>query len=1171
MKGSNSRFSLRPDRRYSNTAHIQGGMVTDADLTEAGQLHQERDEVQNTVVTGTGTPAVDGIVRLGEDDISLQQGYVLAEGKLGLLVSSKKDATIAGTLLFGAQADLPEGPVMPAGKALLYADLWERPIFALQDNYLADPGLHGAETSYRTRTMVQIKALPLTGEMTRDQAMDDLAKGTGMFRRKGDALAKVTPKNTEIAVDDCDPCADQVDIVPSVPNALFRLEVVEVTRDNKGRPSKARFAWSMENAAVIETMAQIKDPASGEAMKATFSRDGAVYQYFSDTTEAQIGRFTPGFDPIKSEFDKALGDKAFTHVRRWDGAAVVNVKNSTVPATDQIGQGKMTAAAGRAKLTVDAFTVEIAFADRELLAGDYWLIELRRFASQPDRVRLVGSTANKDALPSGIEHHFCALFLTDNGKGLVPSNAEKRRLSFPALTDIPASHVSFDSECPQFFDNAENVADALNALCDLDASQIRFDPPADCQRFDGTTKVDEALKELCSVQDDTMLTQVLRVMMDWGVVCGLRLKLDAANTTNISWTAGTMLDRTGRLVEVKPGKIDLRTVPEENIKGKLGDIMTKNGEICLSMAAGKNGKLEFFLTDYVTAFGPKDRDFREAVRACIEGRKWIDFGGIMRPLDKAEAGVVKKMADAWANRKAFDGKVPMTIPEETVAKAVNKTLVRDYVANAAPDRAKEIEIILRDAEAKFNPRAARGSVRDIRRMQLAAAQFGIIAAAEEEDSIACECVHAFTPCPPDPGKFGRLVPVACIKMVERTDNLTDLSEVCDFCCRKQAMTWRALRYYDGSFIDNRINEIKEKCCRPTEPKPGIDFGDWFDDWVGGIYDPKPVDPVPFPDPRPEPHPLWPPITRPGGGLSPINPGWTDPVPYGPGKYINPKPDISRLPLNQAATVLTGNGFDVVETLNLDDGADPFEKLGALGLKGDSVLGRDTPEPGDKVIMLSSGGKAVDFVVFEKGSGKLPFETEAETKARVEKIVATLDFTKAVVATPAAEPKVPTDFSAFENKLKDLMKDRDKAESELGKLAELRAKLSEDVGGLEAKMSEMSTLRETVTADIEKSRTELKKIAELKETSLRDISAATKELEDVQRGHDEFVVKMRREQPIESVLGSNTAAINALKARGMVTVGDIETAPTRNLTAVLNRTGLNGSTAKRLVDTFIKRR
>ena len=507
MKGSNSRFSHRPGRRYSNAANIQGGMVTDADLTEAGQLHQARDEAQNLITVGSGSPARDGIVRFEKDDVTLQQGWVVAEGKQGRLVAASGDATLDGAALFKAQADVPDGPELPDGKVLLYADLWERPVFALQDPYLADAGLHGAETSYRTRTMVQIKALPLDDNMTLERAMTDLNDGMGFFRRKGSALVTVKPKNTEIAVDECDPCADQVDIVPSVPNALFRIEVTEVVRDDQGNATFARFAWSMENAAAIETTKRLKDAATGAAMKAAFARDGAVYQYFSDATEARIGIFPPGVDPAGSEFATTLTDRPFSHVRRWDGTAAVDLTNSTVPADSQMGLGKMTAAAGKALLTVDLFTLEIDYNDRALLAGDYWLIELRRFAPEAERLRLVGTEDTQDGRPVGIVHHLCALFTLEDGKGHVLSDAEMRRLSFPALTDIPASHVSFAPNCAEFFDNAENVADALNSLCDLDAGQVAFAP--ECPAFfDNAANVADALNSLCVLDAGQVLFQM---------------------------------------------------------------------------------------------------------------------------------------------------------------------------------------------------------------------------------------------------------------------------------------------------------------------------------------------------------------------------------------------------------------------------------------------------------------------------------------------------------------------------------------------------------------------------------------------------------------------------------------------------------------------------------------
>ena len=42
MKSLISRESYRPDKRYSGVYHIQGGMVTDADLDERSRITQDR-------------------------------------------------------------------------------------------------------------------------------------------------------------------------------------------------------------------------------------------------------------------------------------------------------------------------------------------------------------------------------------------------------------------------------------------------------------------------------------------------------------------------------------------------------------------------------------------------------------------------------------------------------------------------------------------------------------------------------------------------------------------------------------------------------------------------------------------------------------------------------------------------------------------------------------------------------------------------------------------------------------------------------------------------------------------------------------------------------------------------------------------------------------------------
>lgn len=272
MKGSNSRLSFNAEKRFSTVLNVQGGMVTDSDLVESNQIALSRDEHIARTAIDTGVPASGGMITWFGDMPALQPGVVVADGKLGHFrtlepVKPEEDPLLALKL----QADFPDPPLPDKGEYLIYADLWERPIFALQDRDITDAGLHGVETAYRTRTMVQLKSVEAKAE---EDALALVKSGKGPFARTGTALVKLEPRAADVEVDDCDPCADQIEVEQTLPNALFRLEVTEVERDEDGKPIRARFAWSMENGSVIE----LNQPGIREGIE----RDGAVYQFFSD-------------------------------------------------------------------------------------------------------------------------------------------------------------------------------------------------------------------------------------------------------------------------------------------------------------------------------------------------------------------------------------------------------------------------------------------------------------------------------------------------------------------------------------------------------------------------------------------------------------------------------------------------------------------------------------------------------------------------------------------------------------------------------------------------------------------------------------------------------------------------------------------------------------------------
>ena len=91
------------------------------------------------------------------------------------------------------QADFTGAPDLPEGPHLIYADVWERTVFAGQNAALTDPGLHGTETSYRTKTMVQLKTLPLgEGGFTDAQS---IMEGDPQFARAGTATLEMTTQS----------------------------------------------------------------------------------------------------------------------------------------------------------------------------------------------------------------------------------------------------------------------------------------------------------------------------------------------------------------------------------------------------------------------------------------------------------------------------------------------------------------------------------------------------------------------------------------------------------------------------------------------------------------------------------------------------------------------------------------------------------------------------------------------------------------------------------------------------------------------------------------------------------------------------------------------------------------------------------------------------------------
>lgn len=1093
MKSLISRESYRREKRFSGVYHIQGGMVTDADLDERSRITQDRTDNLGDDSIKDGVPQVGGAVAIAADDsLSLREGVIYADGVRGVLTAEAGASLTTPLALFLHQADFPKSPDLPNdADQVIYADIWERPVFPLEDPYLADAGLHGAVTAFRTRTMTQLKAAPLT-------ASDEIENGNGAFPRIGTARLAITALSAEVLADECDPCKDVVSGEQTVSNALWRLEVIDV----EGRPEapgKITLAWSIENAAVI---------AFSDVTHEDFERTGKVYEFYSEITESHLGVLAKAADARRSAFVDDLSTTptpAMDHngqpwpfLRRWDGQAVIDTDGATV--TSNIGGGFQISIAGQiVTLRVDAFEATLDLAGAAIVAGDYWLVELRRFAKETNRIRVVKET------PVGVGHHYCVLFrVSAAGEILTATDAEIRKLSFPVLSNLPATHVGFENTCEKLYAKAENVQEALDNLCDISADDIAFEPTCP-ELYDDAGNVQQALDALCRI--DFSVHASFRLLFDWGVICGIVPSLVKIRSGQVNIPAGAIMDRSGRITRFEGTTLDLSELELKkeilfNTEQGLHRALAK-GEVCLALAAQDGGQVSIHVVPPSVAFGPDDPGFRESVLKCVEEKKIIKLVDIIGKLPRRELIVADKILISSSGDRAFSGSAKLTEADATHAASFNDKLFKEYDKLASREEVRVLKARIQTAK-RNNPLAnTQGAARQVRQMQRATAVFAAFVRSDEERLRRCMCEALFPTCPPALGKAPFFVPIACLRG-SYEGNRFFLDEVCPFCCRKQAMTWRSLQYFIGESRDKVAKQLSLVCCgRDDDDKDGLK--------PGLIYDPGRYAKLSAVDLIEEYKVVDTFIGRPPKA----------PIDYQIKISVN---DLSEV---EAKKTLIGNGIEIAETIDIDD-EKAFELIESKSVgvtTADRLISAGSLRPGDKVGLLLQDGVARGYVLLERGSGKLPFPTK---KAALSVAISREDEIRATT----------------------LITDTNTAKDELTVLVNLRETLAGDVTTLKTDVEALSAKREETIAAVKEAEARLGGLAETRAAITAEVEAFNRELAEAEENRRVIVTALRENQPVNVVVGNkNPELIARLAGAGITTVGDFSKLTNEKITSL----------------------
>ncbi|MFE0134820.1 DUF6519 domain-containing protein [Streptomyces sp. NPDC059037] len=500
MQGDFSRVTFDPDRHFSAVLSQQGRVQLDSEINEQTAILQHYlrtlvADVLGDAACAAGSEETDlGGFRVAVKDgvLTVSQGHMYVKG---ILCECEEDAeywTQPDGHLDQEREEASER--LPEGAFLVYLRVWERLVTAHEAPELREPalGLHGPDTTARTRVVWQIDWLPLSPEhripipapVNAPGWLDDELRGRFGLRAKLAARARLAEGDT----DPCDVAPDSGYRGPE--NQLYRVEV------HRGGPvGRATFKWSRENASVVLPIRSVLGPT---LELDTLGRDGKLGLETGDTVEivddasvcraARDARDVAGgaprlyrvtevehvarrvvldADPAADPQHPGLGTLPERHpvLRRWDhrppepatGPAEGTTDTGSV-ATAVSGEGALLIEEGRWLPLEDG--IEVFFEPlprpapaaevppvappaapkppkRFYRAGDYWLIPARVVTGDV----LWPADVNGDpqrSEPHGIDYHYAPLANVEQaGADGARSSEDLRRVFRPLAQPLP--------------------------------------------------------------------------------------------------------------------------------------------------------------------------------------------------------------------------------------------------------------------------------------------------------------------------------------------------------------------------------------------------------------------------------------------------------------------------------------------------------------------------------------------------------------------------------------------------------------------------------------------------------------------------------------------------------------------------------------------------------------
>lgn len=434
MKGDFSRDTFNAKKHFSRVLQQQGRVQLDADTNEqtAILLHYLQ-TLAADLIGPYGGPAEDGFkISLTEDkkDLNIGEGRYYVDG---VLCENDKDDAI-----YTKQDDYPSAKLPDDKPYLVYLDVWEQHITALEDDDICEKALGGPDTATRTKVVWQVKvdkgnnSFPIPQD---SNIIDTWNKWINRWQPDNRGCLKARVKPSEKSTEPCLTAPDAK--YRGQENQLYRIEIHRKGEAKQGGGENyATFKWSRDNGSVVSRVVKF----SGTELIVEKPQGFEPDVWVELSSEGQELRGEPGslVKLVKVERDHFTleseasrpsdlpGEEDWpTKVRRWDQRECedLKLKDGAVPITEVNGGGNWIEIENGIEIQFQKSGIgsdEGKNVRHQYRTGDYWLIPARVVTGNIEWPEDNNKKEPCAQSPHGIQHHYAplAIILQDQVKDL---------------------------------------------------------------------------------------------------------------------------------------------------------------------------------------------------------------------------------------------------------------------------------------------------------------------------------------------------------------------------------------------------------------------------------------------------------------------------------------------------------------------------------------------------------------------------------------------------------------------------------------------------------------------------------------------------------------------------------------------------------------------------------